>query len=43
MAEEDKKFCIELLGNIEIKHGTLIMTMRNETRDEIHEHVTGPR
>jgi DNA-binding MarR family transcriptional regulator len=41
MGQEDKKLCIQLLKNVEIKHSKLVHDMKGLLVDEIHEKVTG--
>jgi DNA-binding MarR family transcriptional regulator len=41
MSEDDKKLCIQLLRNVEIKHAKLIPELKGKSIDEIHQQVTG--
>jgi DNA-binding MarR family transcriptional regulator len=41
MGQEDKKLCIQLLRNVEIKHSKLVIAVKDKTIDAIHEMVTG--
>lgn len=41
MGQEDKKLCIQLLRNVEIKHSKLVIAVKDKSIDDIHELVTG--
>lgn len=41
LSQEDKKLCIQLLKEVEIKHSTLLPEMKKLSIDEIHEKITG--